>query len=393
MISRRYIVASAAGLPFFGGLARSTRAEILDKGSRDVLKYQQTLSVPETVWRYALSFDAKSIAMVGSNTANVYVINLSTEAVVEIAAPDIRPKNLIVWSRDSQKLATSDGFTLIIASVEEARTIQQVNRIVSFGGFGEAAVFSRDGSKIYVQSTKTGWGYLLVSVDMASGEISPFMPTPVPDAQAVMINGGLFQCFDDGDVFDCIVGRWDGRKGKYGNREFDFWAYVIPLDQSKGPTPISFNFDFVRGIDGSGIMRQFVDKCLFSKPTGLTVAFRPSGTPLANVPVDVSKDKAFEAYDRNAHRVSTFGGYGVLEQNNINDFDLHPTRPLAITTAIHVSLDNGREAGMLTVWNLNDGQPLQRITTSVGVGKPRISMDGRLLSTTGARGIDIYRFV
>jgi hypothetical protein len=134
-------------------------------------------------------------------------------------------------------------------------------------------------------------------------------------------------------------------------------------------------------------------KVAYSEPADLTVVFRQSGTKLQNVPIDVSKDKAFETYDAAGRRVSTFGGYGAIEGNYINGFDVHPTQPWAVTTASQVTLPDGRAAGMVTIWDLPTGRPLQRLETATQIGNPMISVDGELLMANAGNGINIFRVV
>lgn len=358
-----------------------------------ILRHDRTTTLNEPAWRYALSPDAKSIAVIGLRSGKIYVVDISSGRQIEVNTPDLRAKTLLCWSRDGTHLAAANTGTLIIASVEQAITLQQIDNS-QLGGFGRAALYSNDGSTLYVQNSNITSKALVLAVDLSSSNIEQFIETPVHDARAVLTLPGRFQSLGNGDFFSCAIGRWDGRLGPAGRRDFDFKSFVIPLSRGiRGPTPADLIVDFAHGIDGSGVVRALDFKCLYSEAVEATVVFRPSGTKLTTVPVDITKDKAFETYDADGRRASTFGGYGVLEGNSISDFDLHPTRPWAVTTAPRVRGANGREVGMITVWDIRTGDTLQRLEAPVDIADPTISRDGSLLAVNAENGIRILRFV
>jgi hypothetical protein len=235
--------------------------------------------------------------------------------------------------------------------------------------------------------------HLLLEVDLSDGAISSFTSTPNPRAGIISIQPGQFQQSKNGDLFSTAVGFSDGTKGKWGNLTFDRYCYVLPLTQEQSPVaPIHLIMDIDRGIDGSGIMRQIFKKSLFSDPAKLTVVFRESGAKLPDVPIDVTEDKAFETYDVQARRVSTFGGYGSPEENYISDFDVHPTEPWVVTTATTVNQPDGRTVGMITIWNIFTGEPLQRLETAIQIRSPIISSDGKRVTAFANDGLNVFRF-
>jgi hypothetical protein len=372
------------------GRISSGGAQNLGGSSRRTLpRYDTTIKTNEVPWQYSLSWDAKSIATVGYNSGNVYLIDILTHAQTMLDTPQLPAKNFLCWSRDCKRLATGNIGTMIVVEIDQARTIRQ---IASPGN--RAAAFSNDNSKVYVQNSDVrSSDTLIYEVDLNTGSARTLVEIPIKNAGAYLTLPGRFQSIGSADFFSCAIGRWNGRLGPRGRREFDFKSYVISLNgATQGPKTADLVVDFVRGIDGSGIVRALEFWCLYSRPLDSTIVFRPSGTKLTTVPVDVTKDKSFEVYDIDGHRMSTFGGYGSLEGNFIYGFDVHPTQPWAVTTTTRFTKADGRTVGLVTVWDLSTGEPLQRIETGMDVTDPIISSDGSLMTASSADGIEIFRF-
>jgi WD40 repeat protein len=393
-MNRRLLLASALLSPFAGGIGMLARAQTTNgTAGRSILRHEKSIRLIDGPWLYSLSPDARSIAMIGYQSGKIYVVDIASGQATEIAVPDIRVKNLITWSNDSKRLAIATLNTLVIASVEQGKTIQRMEHPPRVG-FGETVLFSREDAKLYFQNSNVQSKDLILEVDLATETIKPLLAIPNPDAPVHFVKRGQFQHLRTGDLFSTAIGYSDGTKDKSGGLTFDYQCFVLPLTPNQtARVPIHFIADTVHGIDDSGVMRQFFEKSLYSEPADLTVVFRESGTKLQNVPIDVSKDKAFETYDASGRRLSTFGGYGVLEGNNISDFDVHPTQPWAVTTAAQVILSDGRTVGMVTVWDLASGTPLQRLETATQIGNPVVSRDGELLMANANDGINIFRFI
>jgi WD40 repeat protein len=393
-MNRRVLLASALLSPFAGEIGMLARAQTVNgTAGRSILRHEKSIRLIDGPWLYALSPDARSIALIGYQSGKIYIVDITSGRATEIAVPDIRVKNLISWSNDSKMLAIATLGTLVIASVEKREAIQQIGHPPRTG-FGETALFSPDNTKLYFQNGNHQSRDLILELDLASETIKPFMAAPNQDAPVLSLKRGQFQHLQKGDVFSTAIGYSDGTKDKSGGLTFDYQCFVLPLTPTQTTrAPIHFIADTVHGIDGSGVMRQFFEKSLYSEPTDLTVVFRESGTKLQNVPIDVSRDKAFETYDASGGRVSTFGGYGVMEGNNISDFDVHPTQPWAVTTAAQSILSDGRTVGMVTVWDLKTGEPLQRLETALQIRKPMISRDGKSLSAVANDGLNIFNIL
>jgi WD40 repeat protein len=395
-INRRLLLASALLSPFAAGTGMLARAQTANGGlGSSILRHEKSFRTADEIWIYALSPDARSIATVGFQLRKVHVIDITSEHPTEIEIPDLRLMTIVAWTQDGTKLAIANISSVVIVSIEQGRVIQQIDNIRGVGiGFGDAALFSRDGTKLYLQNGNSQSKYQVIEIDLASGTIRPFSEVPGADAPVLSIKRGRLQHLRKGDVFSTAIGYSDGTKDKSGGLTFDYQCFVLPLTPKQtARAPIHFIADTVHGIDGSGVMRQFFEKSLYSEPADLTVVFRESGTKLQNVPIDVSKDKAFETYDAAGRRISTFGGYGALEGNYINGFDVHPAKPWAVTTASRVTLPDGRAVGMVTIWDLATGTPLQRLETATQIGNPVVSQDGTLLMANADDGINIFRFV
>jgi WD40 repeat protein len=355
-----------------------------------LLRADKSIRLNEQAWLYALSPDAASVAFIGLPSGKVYVVDISSGEQREITAPELLVKTLLCWSRDGKHLAVANGSTLVVASVDRMAAVQQVEH--SIAGFGRIGMFSGDNSKFYTQNEDIGSTRLLFEVDLASGAMDVFMESPVRDARAITQLPGHFQLLRNGDFFSCAIGRWDGRLAPVGYRVFDFKCFVLPLNGAAGPRPGDIIVDLAHGIDGSGVVRMLDFSCLYSQAMGLTIVFRPQGGILPTYPVDLSKDKSFEVYDAEGRRVASFGGYGAMEGNSISDFDIHPKEAWAVTTATNVATAYGRAAGMITIWDVRTGAPLQRLPVDVGVYDPVISRDGSMLTVSSTRGIEIFKF-
>jgi hypothetical protein len=118
---RRCVILSGLMSTLAGGIGRFARAEPSDKAmNRNLLRHEKTIPLQDTAWRYALSPDARSIALLGYPSGKVFIVEIATGRATEVEIPDIRIKNLICWSRDGKRLAIAAGGVLIVASVAPA---------------------------------------------------------------------------------------------------------------------------------------------------------------------------------------------------------------------------------------------------------------------------------
>ncbi|MDR3469086.1 MAG: hypothetical protein P4M07_24420 [Xanthobacteraceae bacterium] len=175
------------------------------------LRFSKKIRTDELAWLSALSPDEKHVAYIGFQTGKLFVVEVESERTVEIQIPDLRDKRLLVWSRDSQRLAVANGATLVLASLLEGRVIQQYPHLQG-GAFGRAASFSEDGKRLLFQNSNAQSKDVLLELDLASGEYKAKLSVPgAATAQALFVNEGLIQGLAGSQLFSTQVGFWRGK--------------------------------------------------------------------------------------------------------------------------------------------------------------------------------------
>jgi len=398
-IHRRALLCAPAAYAFNGGCAMSFPAiENKPTGTKLDLQYEKTLKINESVWGYALSPDGAYIAILTYPSARVLVKNIESDQDIEIYCPDIKVKSNISWGSDSESLLISSDSIFFVTSIRDkgARgTIFNMNGYRS----APACTLSDDRNYIIFQNLNQESKDVVLKLDLKRqnivdrlslsnmNEFSSVMPGNIQFHGSELIFNTFYK---DLSTIERDVKKVIAQKGRLIPATYA--TSISLLDGSKPNISVEIQIDVVNGFDLSGILRQFPSKCLRSGSNGYLVIFRESGTIIHNYNVNFSKDKAFEVYSPRGERVSAFGGYGAIEGNHINDFDLHPVEPWAVTTAARLADTQLARAGALTVWDINTGLPLQRLLTPEGIRDPRIALDGSFLTALDRRGISIYRF-
>lgn len=368
-----------------------------DEHGSNIVQHKITINTTESIWTYSLSPDGKYIAFVSYPSAKVVTIDLATGLMTEFESINIRNINSIFWSQQGKKFAISNNSTICVVDFN--------NEKANIDIFGVLKHFIKPPLSFYRDTDDI----LLASLDEKSNvivdKISNIDRNPVPalhlpnifDGKRTFIKGSSFQNAINQTLFNYFVSDLDSinnnivvskQNGKTVPDVYAVSNFVGSGDLAFNP--LQLEVDIISGIDKSGVMRQSPSKMAHSMPTGLWIVFRESGTIISGSDHDFKKDKSFEVYRPDGVRVSAFGGYGTVEGNQINGFDVHPSQPWVVTSASLVSSTSGYRAGMLTIWDVNTGVAIQRIATPKGLRNPIFSNSGTLITAACDDGFAIF---
>ncbi|MFG1250524.1 WD40 repeat domain-containing protein [Xanthobacter flavus] len=363
----------------------------------DVVRHQKTLNTKESVWDYAQSSDGNYIAFISYPSAKIATIELATGRIAEIDSINLKNINSIFWHERVQRFAVSNNTSICIINIKDKYI--NVDRFdVENAHIGSPVSFYGDKDDILFRNFDIRSKYLVMKVSINDHKSISILSTPDQfDKNRIFIKNASFQNTERGVIFNYFVSDLDsinpdiGKAIQEGKTVPDVYAVSSFADGGNFALhPLRLDLDISHGIDGSGVIRQYPSKMAQSRSTGLWVIFRESGTVVKNIEHDFTKDKSFEVYRPDGMRVAAFGGYGTVEGNQINGFDLHPTQPWAVTSASLVSPPSGPRAGMLTIWDIGTGMPIQRISAPKGLKNPIFSKAGTLITAACDDGFAIF---
>ena len=351
--------------------------------SSDVLRFDKRIRVMQGIWRYALSDDGRYVAYAEAPTMKIFVVDIEAGTTTEMQAPQLNAKSAIAWHPDGEHFAVLAARQCLIISAKEGRCVREIANPEP-ARFGEAALFSRDGSKLFVERSAGNQDTVVIELDLATLQAGGFsMPDKGAEVQHARAGSGCFRRCQD-DRYSTVTAYSTGAKSPLGLNIFHDFGLCLNLSEgSSKPTTFRLDPDAADD-DSSGHNFDFKSQFLYSQPTDSYVFYRPP----YNMAIDTATYVPLHTFKADGTQLLSFADFDVLRQRCRKGIEVHPRHPWVITT---ISVPEPDPSGEIIIWDFRTGEIVQRLTSGLAASRPIISADGRTMVVTDPH-VAVFRF-